>query len=103
MPAIFHTPFSGNGNAGNWLGFPALPSGVDPMRELIITSSSPFYCGTCTAGQTTENSGFFFFDAGRHSLGVVNYNRITVRFVGSGGATIFSMSLAPSDNGPEGN
>lgn len=104
MPAIFHTPFGANGNAGNWLALPSLPGGIDPMREVVITCSAPFFCGTCPANQSgTATGGFFFFDAGRHSLGVVDYSKITIRNVGTSGATIFSMSFAATDNGPEGN
>lgn len=103
MAAIFNTPFGANGNAGNWLALPALPTGTHPMREVVITCSAAFFCGTCSAGQATSDSGFFFFDAGRHSLGVVDYTKITIRNVGTSGATIFSMSFAATDNGPEGN
>lgn len=104
MAAIFNIPFGANISTANWVALPALPTGTDPMREVVITSSAPFMCGTCTAGQATQDSGWFFFDAGRHSLGVVNYNKITVRMVSStSSATIFSMSFAATDNGPEGN
>lgn len=102
MAAIFNIPFGANGKAGNWVALPSIGS-THPMREVVITCSAPFFCGTCSAGQSTEDSGFFFFDAGRHSLGVVDYTKITVRMVGTSGATIFSMSFAATDNGPEGN
>lgn len=103
MAAIFNIPFGANGKSGNWNALPSLPGGTDPMREVVITCSAAFFCGTCSATQSTEDSGFFFFDAGRHSLGVVDYTKITVRMVGTSGATIFSMSFAATDNGPEGN
>jgi len=103
MAAIFNTVIGANGNAGNWVALAALPIGTDPMREVVVISSAPFMCGTCTAGFPADNSGFFLFDAGRHSLGVVCYDKITVRMAGTGTASVFTVSYSPMDNGPEGN
>ena len=103
MGAIFADVVSMNARSGNWVALPALPAGVEPMREVIISAASAFRVGTCTAGQSTEDSGWFLFDGGRHSLGVVNYNTITVRASGTSSQSFFVFSVSPSDEGPEGN
>jgi hypothetical protein len=103
MGAVFADVVSMNARSGNWVALPALPAGVEPMREVIISAASAFRVGTCTAGQSTEDSGWFLLDGGRHSLGVVNYNTITVRASGTSSQSFFVFSVSPSDEGPEGN
>jgi len=103
MALIFHTPNTSNARSGNWIALPALPAGTDPMREVVLSCSATFHAGVCTKDQATDDAGFFFFDAGRNSLGVVDYTKITVRQVGTSSATMFVHSYAISDEGPEGN
>lgn len=115
MAAIFHTPQLINGVSAAWKSLPALPAGIDPMRRVILKASSTattrvahtFRAGTCTAGQSTEDSGQVFVDAaGSMDLGVVNYNAITVR--ANDGSTnvdhayIYVLSYAITDEGPRG-
>ena len=115
MAAIFHTPMLINGIGANWKALPTLDAGVDPMRRVILKASNTaatrvahtFRVGTCTAGQSTENSGQVYVDAaGSMDLGVVNYNSITVR--ANDGSTnidhayIYVLSYAITDEGPRG-
>lgn len=115
MAAIFHPPQLINGLAAAWKALPDLDEGIDPMRRVILKASTtastraatPFRVGTCTAGQTTENSGQVYVDsAGSMDLGVVNYNSITVRANDGGVATdhayIYVISYAITDEGPRG-
>jgi hypothetical protein len=103
MGIYFHDTQTMNSRSGNWTALPTLPAGFEPMREVILTCASGFRVGTCTAGQSTEDSGWFVLDAGRHSLGVVNYNKITVRAQGTSSVSYFVYHLSPMDEGPEGN
>ena len=113
MAIIFATPMLMNGIDRNWKSLPALPTGTDPMRRVIVVATNTagtranisFRVGTCTAGQTLETSGNLF-TTGRVDLGVVDYNRITVRDNGNAGsdntAYIYVMSYAVTDEGPRG-
>jgi hypothetical protein len=103
MAIIFHVGITSNGRTGNWVALRPLPAGVDPMREVVLSCSAPFHAGYCTKDQDTDDAGFFFYDAGRNSLGVVDYNKITVRQVGGSSASMFIHSYSISDEGPEGN
>ena len=89
-------------NTGNWTALPTLPAGVDPMREIVMSSGGTYYVGHCTAGQATDNAGFVFVGGGRVSLGVVDYTKITVRSVSASEAYIFVHTYARMDFGPEG-
>lgn len=113
MAAIFHTPTLINGNGNNWKALPALPSGVDPMRRVILIAtntatprvSTAFRFGHCTANQATTDAGDVY-SLGRVDLGVVDYNKITVRD-NTGGASndtayIYVLSFASTDFGPTG-
>ena len=113
MAIIFATPMLMNGSDRNWKSLPALPTGTDPMRRVILVATNTsttranvsFRVGTCTAGQNTENSGNLF-TTGRVDLGVIDYNSITVRDNGNATADntayIYVMSFASTDEGPRG-
>ena len=112
MAIIFATPMLMNGLTQNWKNLPALPTGIDPMRRVILVATNTnsnrsnvsFRVGTCTAGQAVEDSGNLF-TTGRVDLGVVNYNSITVRDnQGSTADTayIYVMSFSVTDEGPRG-
>jgi len=103
MALIFHDGITSNARTGNWAALPALPAGVDPMREVVLSCAAPFHAGHCTKDQATDDAGFFFYDAGRNSLGVVDYTKITVRQVSGSSASMFIHSYSISDEGPEGN
>ena len=105
MAEIFHTILSANGSTGNWLALPALPAGVDPMRRVCIRGAAAIEVGQCTAGQSTRDAGTMLSSGsgmGFHlDLGVVNYNKITVRSQGSS-TSVYTMSFSNTDDGPMG-
>ena len=105
MALRFQTPLSMNGPSGNWLALTdgGAITGQSPMKNVVIASSSPFMLGTNTAGQSAATAGWFWFDAGRHNLGVVNFNSITVRGVSGSGVSLFCCHWDQGDFGPEGN
>lgn len=105
MAEIFHTNLSINSSTGNWLALPALPTGIDPMRRVCLRGSVAIEVGQCTAGQATRDAGTFLSSGsgmGFHvDLGVVNYNKVTVRSQSSSG-TCYTLSFAATDDGPMG-
>lgn len=106
MAEIFHTRLATNGNAGNWIALPTLPTGVDPMRRVCLRAEAAFEIGHCTAGQATRNAGTFISSGsgmGFHlDLGVVDWNKLTVRSQGSSGTNLYMLSFAVTDEGPMG-
>ena len=59
--ALLFGPFAtAPARSGNWTALPTLPAGVDPMREVVMSSGGNFYVGHCTAAQATDNAGFVF-------------------------------------------
>lgn len=102
MAVVFALPVTINADGGNWVSLPALPANMDPMRAVFLSAAAAFNVGTCTAGQATTNSGFFHCPTGKVSLGVVNYNSITVRSVGATTISLFVYHYSPTDDVPEG-
>jgi len=105
MALRFQTPFSMNGPSGQWLALTAggAITGQDPMKNVVVASSSAFMLGTCTAGASAVDAGWFWFEAGRHNLGVVDFTKITVRGVSGSGVSMFCCHWDQGDWGPEGN
>ena len=111
MACIFHTPTAINGIDGAWTALPALPSGVDPMRRVILkvtntaqTSAQAFRVGFGTAGGTTDVANLYVDAAGTMDLGVCHYPSVIVRRNDGSGATgyVYCMSFSPMDEGPRG-
>ena len=103
MAAIFHGIMTVNGNTGNWLALPALPTGVDPMRRLYFRGDQIIEVGYGTAGQSAANLQTMCVGAsgvavnGGRAIGVVDYPRIVARNSGGTIATLYVFSCAPSD------
>ena len=102
MAIRFEVVFGMNGRSGNWLALPALPTGMDPMRNVILSCAADFMVGHCTAGAAADNAGFLYCAAGRHNLGVVDYTKITVRNTATSGTSMFVYHFAATDQFPEG-
>jgi hypothetical protein len=105
MAEIFHTRTSLAASTGNWVVLPALASGVDPMRRICLRGEAQFEAGHCTAGQATRNAGTLLSSGsgmGFHlDLGVVDYNKITVRSAGSA-TNLYILTFSVTDDGPMG-
>ena len=111
MACIFHTPTAINGLDGAWTALPTLPSGVDPMRRVILkvtnaaqTSAQAFRVGFGTAGGTTDVNNVYVDSAGTMDLGVCHYPSVIVRRNDNGTSNgyVFCMSFSPMDEGPRG-
>ena len=110
MACIFHTPTAINGLDGAWTALPALPTGVDPMRRVILKvtntaqpSAQAFRVGFGTAGGTTDVNNVYVDAAGTMDLGVCNYPSVIVRRNDtSSTGYVFCMSFSPMDEGPRG-
>lgn len=105
MAEIFHARTAINSSTTAWVALPTLPTGIDPMRRICIRGEGAFEVGQCTAGQATRDAGTMLSSGsgmGFHcDLGVVNYNKITVRSQGSS-TNIYILSFAVTDEGPMG-
>lgn len=105
MAEIFHARTAINSSTGNWVALPALPAGIDPMRRICIRGEGAFEVGQCSTGQATRDAGTMLSSGsgmGFHcDLGVVNYNKITVRSQSSS-TNIYILSFAVTDDGPMG-
>jgi hypothetical protein len=105
MAAIFHTRLAVNSSTGNWVALPALPTGLDPMRRILMRGEAAIEVGVCTVNQSTRDAGTITSSGsgnGFHiDLGVVNYNTITVRSQATS-TNVYIMSFAPMDEGPMG-
>lgn len=105
MAEIFHTRLAVNGSTGNWVALTALTAGIDPMRRVLLRAETAIEVGQCSTGQSTRDAGTMLSSGsgmGFHlDLGVVNYNKITVRSQSSA-TNVYIMSFAITDDGPMG-
>ena len=105
MSEYFHTRLAVNASSGNWIDLPTLPAGMNPMRRVCIRAEAAIEIGWCTSGQATRDAGTMLSSGsgmGFHiDLGVVNYNRITVRSQASA-TNVYTLTFAITDDGPMG-
>jgi len=105
MSEIFHTRLAVNSSTNDWLSLPALPAGIDPMRRVLLRGEVAIEVGHCTPNQAVRNAGTMLSSGsgmGFHlDLGVVNYEKITVRSQSSA-TNVYILSFAITDDGPMG-